>query len=86
MTVGIETKPIFSHQMPGAAWQLLWWLICRMDDNCVVDGGWRTRACEEMGVERGHIGISSRKLAKEGLISTDPHARWVKVEVSRIRE
>ncbi len=84
VAVGVECKPIYLVEMPGASWQLLWYLICAMDENQTVNGGWRTRAAEAMGRNRIWVGHSAQRLKEHGLITTKPQARWVKVEVSVI--
>lgn len=85
MTVGVETKPIYQIEMQGVAWQLLWFLICTMNDDCTVDGGWRSKASESMGRDRQTVGIAARKLQVKGLIFTEPHSRSVKINVSAIK-
>jgi hypothetical protein len=87
MTVGVggSDLPIYRVDIPGAAWALLWWLLCEMDESCMVNGGWRTRAAESMGRDRIWIGRSAQTLLEHGLISTEANARWVKVNVKAIR-
>lgn len=84
MAVGVVDKPIFLHELSGVSWQLLWWLICKMDDACEVHGGWRVRAAIELGRDRLAIQINAKKLLAAGLIDTAPKRRHVRVLINRI--
>ncbi len=80
----MKPEPMYLLKMPGAAHQLLWWLIMRMDSRGEVLGGWRTQAEQTLGVDRSWIRECVGVLVKHGLIETHPRARWVKVNVNRI--
>lgn len=84
MTVGVEAKPIYRLKLNAGAHRLLWWMICRMGEDCQVSGGWRTRAAKDIGLNRAHVGECADQLEREGLIEKEPQARWVKVLASRI--
>ncbi len=83
--VGVEARaPTYLHVMPGKAWQLLWWLIYRMDEHSQVLGGWRRLAASELGCDRIHIYRCAKVLLDHGFIDTRPNERSVKVIVSAI--
>lgn len=79
------TKPIYQIDMPGAAHQLLWWLISVMDKKQEVHGGWRTAASKALNRERSWLRHGARLLQENGLIETSPRKRYVKVNVNAIR-
>jgi len=78
-------KPIYLLEMPGSAHQLLWWLISRMDKQQEVRGGWRVGAARALGRDRSWMAHNANVLQSNGLISTTPRARYVKVNVNAIR-
>lgn len=77
-------EPIYKIKLAPGAWQLLWWLIARMDDNCLVYGAWRTRAYREIGHDRFWIMRCVKQLASAGLIDTKNNQRLVRVLVGNI--
>ena len=81
---GDQTPSIYSHTMPSLAWQLLWWLLCRMDVNNEVRFGWRAAAARDMRKDRQWLGICAGHLQKRGLIYTEPRRRYAKVLVANI--
>jgi hypothetical protein len=84
VTVGVKVPPIYLIELPGTAWQLLWWLICVMDESQTVAGAWRTRAARELGRDRAWVHQCSEALAKANLITVNASPRWVKVETGNI--
>ena len=84
MTVGVTVTPIYRKEMPSAAWQLLWWLIWKMDAHCEVSGGWRAQASRELGKDRTWIGKCAESLTENGLIETSRRERRVRVLVANI--
>lgn len=79
--VGEGTMPIYRHELPGLAWQLLWWLCTKMDTKGEVRGGWRTAASGDIGKNRIWLGRCAVMLTKRGLIDTKPGQRSVRVNV-----
>lgn len=76
---------IYLHEMPSAAWQLLWWLILKMDkETKQVRGGWRERAAKELKRDRVWMGRCAQHLQERNLITTEPRARWVQVNTERL--
>lgn len=71
--------------MPGTAFQLLWWLICAMDERQVVRGAWRTRAAREMQRDRIRVSRCAKILSEHDLIDVRPYTRGVKVLIENIR-
>jgi len=84
MAIGIAPKPIYRQSMPATCWQLLWWLICEMDGENLVRGGWRTRAAKAMKKDRIWVGRAAEILREKRLIYMRPYARGVLVEVRNI--
>jgi hypothetical protein len=84
VTVGVKERPIYLHDMPAVAWALLWWLICKMDENCEIRGGWRIAAAGDMKKHRQWIGKCAEILQEHGLIDTAAKQRYVKVLTGRI--
>lgn len=80
-----EQPPIFSLDMPGACWQLLWWLIARMDSDARVYGGWRLRASREMKRDRIWIQHCAETLREHNLIATQARERQVRVLVANFK-
>lgn len=78
------TEPIFKLKLSPAAWQLLWWLIARMDNRCEIRGGWRRAAAREMEGDRFWLHRCSKQLIAAGLLESPPHARWARVHVELI--
>ena len=56
MPIGVREQTIYLHDMPATAWQLLWWLICNMDEHQEIWGGWRIAATGDMKKHRQWIG------------------------------
>jgi hypothetical protein len=79
------TRPIYLIELPGTAWQLLWWLICVMDERRIVEGAWRTRAAADLHRDRPWVHLCSDQLQREGLITINAKPRWVRVETENIR-
>ena len=79
MTIGVRQVAIYRHDLPSTAWQLLWWLICKMVENKEIKGGWRIAAAKDMKRDRIWIGKCSEHLQKANLIDTAPGRRYVKV-------
>lgn len=75
--------PIYRHELPALAWQLLWWLCVRMDEHGEVRGGWRTQAAKDIGKHRIWLSRCAAKLTEQGLIDTKRSQRSVKVNVQR---
>ena len=84
MAIGIPAKPIYRIELPGGAWQLLWWLICEMDDKCMVRRGWRVRAARDMKHHRISVLHWVDMLHEKRLIDTHPYARGVRVNTGNI--
>jgi hypothetical protein len=84
MTVGIESKPIYRLKVNAGGHRLLWWLLCKMGDDCMVTGGWRARASKDIGLNRTHVQECADLLEREGVIEKEPQARWVRVRVGAI--
>jgi aromatic ring-cleaving dioxygenase len=82
--VGVHVPPIYTHKMPATAWQLLWWLICNMDDKQEIRGGWRIAAARDMQQDRIWMGRCANQLIEHGLIDSAPGRRIVRVLVSNI--
>lgn len=78
------TVPIWKHEMPSTAWQLLWLLICRMDEEGYIRGGWRNHAAVRLKRDRQWVGRCAEHLLKRELIETQPRARWCKVLTERL--
>ena len=81
--------PIYTLDLSGVAWQLLWWLIARMGKDGVVRckaerTGWRRLAASEMGRDRIHVQASVRRLVAAGLIECAPKERIVRVLVRNL--
>lgn len=76
--------PIYKYEMPGTAWQLLWWLICTMDGKCEIRGGWRTNAARALKRDRLWISKCAEHLHRRGLVKAEPNKRYVKVLVHNI--
>lgn len=75
-------QPLYKHELPGAAWQVLLWLIEKMDRNNVVTGGWRNYCALELDRNRIWVSECANKLAEQHLIETVPRSRTVKVLVT----
>lgn len=71
--------------MPGVAWQLLWWLISRMDADAKIHDGWRATAAKEMKRDRTHLAKAAEVLQARGLIETAPRKRYVRIIVKNIQ-
>ena len=84
MAVGSKVRPIWTLDMPGTAWQLLWWMICRMDENGEIRAGWRVEAAGALHRHRIWIGKSAEHLQRHGLIDTAPNRRYVRVLTGNI--
>lgn len=82
--VGLKQPPIYMHEMPATAWQLLWWMICRMDEKQEVRGGWRIEAARALKRDRIWISRCAEHLVKRNLIYTEPNKRWAQVLVRNI--
>jgi hypothetical protein len=82
--VGVKVKPIYLHELTGAAWQLLWWLILAMNEAGEVHGGWRSRAAKAIKRDRHWVGDCAYQLQDAGLIETMAHQRYVKVLARRM--
>lgn len=76
--------PIYRHEMPSAAWQLLWWMICRMDAAKEIHEGWRIRAARELKKDRVWIGRCAQHLQERKLIETAPRRRYARVCVENL--
>lgn len=83
--IEVQPEAIYRMNMPAASWQLLWWLICRMDDRCEVHGGWRVAAARDFSKDRIWVGRCAEILHEKGLIDTAPRSRWAKVLVQKIQ-
>lgn len=79
--VGFKPRPMWQHEMPSASWQLLWWLISRMDEKHEVRGGWRVHAAGALKKDRTWISRCAEELEKRRLVATEKNARWVRVIV-----
>ena len=79
MAIGVKQVPIYAHTLPAAAWRLLWWMICRMDENAEIRGGWRIAAAGELKCDRIWVGRCAELLQAKGLIDTAPGKRYAKV-------
>lgn len=77
-------RPIWQYDMPSAAWQLLWWLICKMDENGEVKGGWRRWAAGNLKMHEQWVGRCAQHLVKRNLLETQPRARWCKVRIDNL--
>lgn len=77
-------RPIYMHEMPSAAWQLLWWMIASMDDHQEIREGWRIAAARAMNKDRTWIQKCAQELEKRGLIETAPRKRYARVIVQHI--
>lgn len=77
-------EPIYRIDMAAVAWQLLWWMLCEMDEKQLVRGGWRSRAAKAMGRERAWVGRCAGQLLEKGLIETKPGSRYVTVLAKNI--
>lgn len=77
-------RPIYLQEMPGTAWQLLWWMICVMDANAELRGGWRVAASRALKREKTWIGRCAEHLSARNLIETAPGKRWAKVITKNI--
>jgi hypothetical protein len=64
---------------------LLWWLICRMDEDGEVHGGWRKEASVAMSKDRLWIQKCAQSLRTAGLIDSEPRERRVRVLIDRIQ-
>jgi hypothetical protein len=84
VTIGVEAKPIYRLKLNAGAHRLLWWMICRMGEDCMVTGGWRARASKDIGLNRTHVQECADLLEREGVIEKEPQARWARVRVSAI--
>jgi hypothetical protein len=82
--VGIEDTPIYLHKLPSTSWALLWWLICKMDEDCAVHGGWRAAAARDLSKDRIWMQKCAQELRESGLIECEPRQRYAKVLISRI--
>ncbi len=84
MTDGVK-PPIWSLKLHATSWQLLWWLIARMDGAGLVVGGWRGEAARDMGRDRLWVAKCARMLRVAGLIRSDDYERSVTVLVDNLR-
>ena len=84
MPIGVREQAIYLHDMPATAWQLLWWLICNMDEHQEIWGGWRIAATGDMKKHRQWIGKCAEILQEHNLIETAPGKRYVRVLVANI--
>lgn len=80
----MAATPIYMHEMPSAAWQLLWWLIAKMDEKQEVRDGWRIAASRAMRKDRTWIQKCAEVLQEKGLIETAPRKRYVRVIAQNI--
>lgn len=78
------TEPIFKLKLSPAAWQLLWWLIARMDNRCEIRGAWRNMAAKEIGGDRFWLHRCAKQLKDAGLLESPSNGRWAKVHVELI--
>lgn len=70
--------------MPAAAWQLLWWLIARMDEHAEIREGWRTEAAKQMRRDRSWVSHAAGILEREGFVETAPRKRYCRIIVKNI--
>ena len=77
-------RPIYMLEMPSASWQLLWWLIAKMNEHAEVRDGWRIAAARELRKDRTWIQRCAQVLERNGLIETAPRKRYVRIVVSNI--
>jgi len=77
-------RPVWDHQMPGACWQLLWWLIARMDERGEIHEGWRVQAAKQMKRDRSWITKSASTLESHGFLETAPRKRYARVIVRNL--
>lgn len=70
--------------MPAASWQLLWWLIAKMDDDAEIHEGWRAMAAKEMRRDRSWITHAAKILEQHGFIETAPRKRYCRIIVRNI--
>lgn len=84
MAIGVRERPIYRQDLPATAWQLLWWLICNMDEHGELRGGWRLAATRDIGCHRQWLGACAEKLVACNLIDTGPKRRYVKVLAKNI--
>jgi hypothetical protein len=80
----VKPIPIYCIDMPGTAWALLWWMICRMDVHGEIKGGWRAAAAREMRRHPRWINRCGEHLARHGLIQIEAHARWARVNTEKL--
>lgn len=76
--------PIYAHDLPAVSWQLLWWLIVKMDENCEVGDGWRKLAARDLKRDRHWLSKCGRDLMQRGLVDTGPRKRTIRVRVENI--
>lgn len=84
MPVGVKQVAIYSHTLPAAAWRLLWWMICKMDEKGEIRGGWRIAAAGDMKCDRIWVGRCAELLQRAGLIETEPGRRYARVLTGNI--
>lgn len=81
----MKHKAIYTYNMTGVCWQLLWWLIVNMDEDAKVYGGWRQAAAKDIGRDRVWIGRCAKTLQDNELILSGTRQHWVKVNVERVK-
>ena len=84
MTIGVRQKPVWRHELPSTAWQLLWWMICVMDDKQELRGGWRIAAARALHRDRIWVAHCGGVLVEHGFIDAEPGRRYAKVLVGNI--
>jgi len=78
--------PIYAHDLPSTAWQLLWWMIAKMDEHGELRGGWRSSSARALKRHRIWIGECARRLQEAGLIETAKGRRYARVLIRNLSE
>ena len=75
---------IYDHDLPPTAWRMLWWLLCNMDDDGDIQGRWKHKASEELGIHRVWANDCAVKLRDAGLINYQERSKMVRVLTKNI--
>lgn len=80
-----DFRPIYRLDMSPTSWQLLWWLVAKMDKQGYVDGGWQSISARQMGRDRTRVARSAKELYQNDLIQRFVGLRRIRVLTQNFR-
>lgn len=81
--VGRQRTPVYRHELSAGAWQVLWWLLCNIDEQARVRRGWKSEAARQMGRHHTWVHRNVNALARSGLVEELSRPPCVKVLIDR---